>query len=208
MVTLSKAFIKAQEYIREQLRKGVPRVTIQERMPEFEADSFVVNRAYFIGKPIIGMARNMNVKFDKNFIALVRKFAKFRNLDVEVIGGGIFLKRGKEVVAWLREDFFGADEPTLFEELGREVYGLGSNHDRRLKSSLRESFLELLADSRSGVRFIAFMFVLSLIAAALAAPFATLPSYMPRWSILLIVPIVVTILLYLVKIYAKLKRIL
>ncbi|MCL7387350.1 MAG: hypothetical protein LZ159_01395 [Thaumarchaeota archaeon] len=205
---MSKAFLKAQEYIMEQLQKGVPMVTIQEKMPEFEADGFIINRVYFVGKPIIGMAKNMNVKFDKNFITLVRKFAKFRNLDVEVVGSGIFLKREGEVVAWLREDFFGADEPILFEELGREVYGLHSNHEKKVKSSLTESFLELLADSRSGVRFIAFMFVLSLIAAALAAPFATLPPYMPRWSILLIVPIAVTIILYAAKLYAKSKRVL
>ncbi|MCS7136042.1 MAG: hypothetical protein RMJ14_00365 [Nitrososphaerota archaeon] len=204
---MSKAFLKAQEYVREQLQKGVPKITIQERMPEFEADGFVVNRVYFVGKPIIGMAKNMNVKFDKNFIALVRKFAKFRNLDVEVIGGGIFLKRGEEIVAWLREDFFGADEPTLFEELSKEVYGPYSNNNRKIKSDLTESFLELLRDSRSGVRFIAFMFVLSIIAAALAAPFAALPPYIPRWSILLIVPIVVTVLLYAVKLYAKSRRI-
>jgi len=192
----------------EQLQKGVPRITIQEKMPEFEADGFVVNRVYFIGKPIIGMAKNMNVKFDKNFITLVRKFAKFRNLDVEVVGGGIFLKKGEEVVAWLREDFFGADEPTLFEELGREVYGLHSSHEKKVKSSLTESFLELLADSRSGVRFIAFMFVLSLIAAALAAPFVILPPYMPRWSILLIVPIAITLILYAAKLYAEFKHVL
>lgn len=175
-------------------------------MPEFEAEGLVVNRVYFIGKPIIGMARGMNVKFDRNFIALVRKFAKFRNLDVEVIGKGIFLKRGEEVVAWLREDFFGADDATLFEELGREVYGLHSSRDMRLKRSLMESFLELLADSRSGVRFITFMFVLSLIATALAAPFATLPPYMPRWSILLIVPTAVIVLLYAARLYAKSKN--
>ena len=205
---MSKAFLKAQEYVMEQLQKGVPRITIQEKMPEFEADGFVVNRVYFIGKPIIGMAKNMNVKFDKNFITLVRKFAKFRNLDVEVVGGGIFLKKGEEVVAWLREDFFGADEPTLFEELGREVYGLHSSHEKKVKSSLTESFLELLADSRSGVRFIAFMFVLSLIAAALAAPFVILPPYMPRWSILLIVPIAITLILYAAKLYAEFKHVL
>ncbi len=177
-------------------------------MTEFEADGFVVNRAYFIGKPIIGMEKNMNVKFDKNFIAFVRKFAKLRNLDVEVVGGGIFLKRGEEVVAWLREDFFGADNATLFEELGKEVYGIHSNHEKKFKHDLADSFLELLADSRSGVRFIAFMFVLSLIVTALAAPFITLPPHIPRWSILLIVPIVVTFLLCAVRLYAKSKRIL
>lgn len=205
---MSEAFLKAQEYVWEQLRKGTPRVAIQENMPEFEANGFLVNRVYFLDKPIIGMARNMNIKLDRSFIALARKFAKLRNLEAEVVGNGIFLKRDGGVVAWLREDFFGADEPGLFEELGREVYGLHSSRERKVKDCLAESFLKLLADSRSGVRFIAFMFFLSLIAAALAAPFATLPPQVPRWSILLIVPMTVTLLLYAAKLYSKFKRIL
>lgn len=177
-------------------------------MPEFEANGFVVNRVYFFDKPIIGMAGSTNIKFDRNFVALTRKFAKLRNLNAEVIGNGIFLKRNGEVAAWLREDFFGADDPALFEEVGREVYGLYSIREKKLRDGLVESFLKLLADPRSGTRFIAFMFVLSLIVAALAAPFATLPPYMPRWSILLIVPIAVTVLFYAVKLYSKSRRIL
>lgn len=204
---MSKAFIKAQEHIKEQLKNDVPKVTIQERMPEFKVDDFIVNKVYFIGgKPILGMAKDMNVKFDKNFIALVRKFAKFRNLDVEVVGEGVFLKRGDEVVAWLRRDFFGADDANLFEELGREVYGLHSSHEKRLKSGLVKSFFELLADSRAGVRFIAFVSVLSLIITALVVPFAIPPPYVPRWAILLVVPIMVAILLYVTRVYAKFRK--
>ncbi|MFQ5762241.1 MAG: hypothetical protein ACE5PO_04320 [Candidatus Bathyarchaeia archaeon] len=127
---MSEAYARAVSHVEQLKKQGVPAIEIQLRFPPFSQGGFTVNRVYSVDPVLVGMysAGNSMVKFDKSTLEKISQLAKQRGLKVDVSGLNVFF-RGKRraVVAWLKENFFGALESELFEAIGRDIYGLTSD---------------------------------------------------------------------------------
>lgn len=201
---LSELFIKASQYLKEKIVEGYPMARLLEGFPEFRQDPYVINKVYFFDKPILGMQADLNARLDRSFLSSVRKFAKIRKLEVEATAAGVYLKRDGSIVGYLRDDFFGASEPELFEELASELYRIDGDKRKGLgKSCLVSSFSRLMADPFSGPRFTAFVAFIVLIASALAAPFVYAPGILQRLVLVFAPPAIVALLMYILMLYLR-----
>lgn len=122
------AFIheKALEHVANQLRAGLSEIEIQISFPVFQQGQFLVNRVYRFQPPLVGMYSRdyIMMQVNKENLRRIRRFARDRKLKLSVSGMNIFLEdQQRNRVGWLRENFFGATEPELFETMGRDLYG-------------------------------------------------------------------------------------
>lgn len=199
---MSDTFKKALAYVQEKLLQGVPKVKIVESFPEFRCDPYTINKVYFFSEvPIIGM--QVDLKIDRSFLGLVRKFATLRKLDVEVGASGIFLKKDKEIVGYITDRFFGASDPNLFEELAMDVCLPKGNRGLRLNESNIASFVKLMADSMSGPRFTIFITFLVFISLILAAPFLPAQEVYQRITFVILPTVAVGVTMYFISILLR-----
>lgn len=94
--------------------------------PEFSGGEFSVNLCINSNPPLLGR------KFDEAKLDLtpenVRHIFRLGHLHgylVTRVGEEFYYLRDGEVVAVISRRFYAASEPSLFEEIGREIYGLG-----------------------------------------------------------------------------------
>ncbi|WP_309492945.1 hypothetical protein [Candidatus Hecatella orcuttiae] len=128
---LTEVFRKAVEYVEAGKKEGLQEHQIQMQLPEFRHGRFRVNRVYSFDPLILGMHLNdeARLRFNPKVKKTVEDFAARRGLRFQPSSFDIYLLKGEKKVAWLREDFFGASTPELFEEIGRIIYGSALRDD-------------------------------------------------------------------------------
>lgn len=134
LAVMAEAFKEALKWVEAMKAANMPYVIIQDRLPEFKQGDFVVNRAYELDPPLLGMlAPKQLIHFDKPTLNRIRSFARERGLKVVPSGLNVYLKdREGRTVGWLRLNYWGATSPELFEEIGREIYGIGTKEAPKL----------------------------------------------------------------------------
>lgn len=123
---MAEAYRKAIEFVLTKINAGIDHFQIQLDFPEFKQGQFRINRVYGFDPPLIGMysPKVPLIKLDKHSLSKILDFAKRHRYKFKVSGVDIFLEEKSRRVAWLRENFFGATFPELFEAIGTEIYNL------------------------------------------------------------------------------------
>lgn len=124
---MSQAHRAAIEYVLKQKGSGVPEMVIQMDFPEFKQGEFVVNRVYRFDPVLVGMyvtAKKL-IEFDHHTNARISSYCKSKGLKLHLSGVDLFLEDQRaRRIAWLRDNFFGASIPEIFEDIGRQIYSL------------------------------------------------------------------------------------
>ncbi|MFH1327916.1 MAG: hypothetical protein ABIH76_03585 [Candidatus Bathyarchaeota archaeon] len=130
---MAEAFCRAREFVEKRKKEAQAPYLIQLEFPEFKQGRFTVNRVYQFQPLIIGMysADRGMISFNKDTCLQISAFAKNRGLKLTFKGLDAFLEDRGEMVAWLRENFFGSSNQELFEHIGLEIYGLSTEDKPR-----------------------------------------------------------------------------
>ncbi len=123
---MAEAHRKGLEFIAAKINARVDPFQIQMDFPEFRQGKFRANRIYGFDPPMIGMysPQMPMIRFDKHSLSKISKFAKRCRCKFKLSGLDVFLEERGQRVAWLRENFFGATKPELFEAIGNQIYSL------------------------------------------------------------------------------------
>lgn len=143
---MAELFEKALQHVEEQKKKKAPLSVIQEKFPEFKDGDFVINRVYDVDPPMIGLLSQRNLlAFDEKTLEKLRKFVAGKGfLDVRS-GQTIYLQKDGKNVGLLRENSFAATDQWVFEDLAREIYGIGGPPQPRILTFVETLLAEILA---------------------------------------------------------------
>ena len=139
---MSGVFKKALKLLEELGAEELRKKSLTGGFPELREGEYIVNFVLDSRPPLLGMRdEKLRFEFTPSNIRHVMRFANMRGLTFHRVGADIYLMRGEEVVAWIRDGAFAASEPRLFEEIGREVFGLGGG--RRMRFDKPVSWLDV-----------------------------------------------------------------
>ncbi len=92
------------------------------RQGEFVIDT--ISEGYTQSPEKLGMGKSLEI--DRKMYDKILEFAKKRNLTTEEDSGLIYLIDSNNRIGIISSCFFTASKPELFEEIGKEIYGLKS----------------------------------------------------------------------------------
>lgn len=123
---MAEAYRKGLAFVLAKSKAGVDFFQIQMAFPEFKQGQFNVNRIYGFNPPLIGMylPQVSMINFDKHSLSKISEFVRKYRCKFKVSGLDVFFEERGKRVAWLRENFFGATSPELFEAIGTHIYNL------------------------------------------------------------------------------------
>ncbi|MEN2974798.1 MAG: hypothetical protein ABDH32_04370 [Candidatus Caldarchaeales archaeon] len=124
---MSKVFRRALKYVKDEISSSESgKALLEIEFPEFSEGEFVIN-FYVDSNPLL-----LGRKFPESKIDLspdnIRHIIRIGHLHgcvVNRVGEEFYYQRDGEVVAIIGKRFYAASEPNLFEEISREIYGLG-----------------------------------------------------------------------------------
>lgn len=139
---MSEVFEKALNMLKELGVEELRRRIISESLPELRKDDYLVNLFIDSTPPLIGMrSEKLKLELTPSSIRHIMRFANLRGLSFHRVGADIYLLRDDDVVAWIRDGMYAASEAKLFEEIGRDIFGLGEG--RRLRFDKPVSWLDV-----------------------------------------------------------------
>jgi len=125
---MSKVFKKAYEYVKNELSSNPlkkPQLILE--FPEFREGDHIINLYIDSNPPLLGR------RFEKKILELspqnVRHIIKIGTLHgytVHRVGEEFYYLRDGVTTAVIGRDYYAASEPQLFEEISREIFGIGS----------------------------------------------------------------------------------
>lgn len=124
---MSEVFRKALDYVKDKSSSSeLKKALLEIDFPEFRDGEHVINFYINSNPPLLGR------RFDKPMIELspemVRHIIRVGHLHgylVNRVGEEFYYLRDGEVVAVIGKRSYAVSEPRLFEEISREIYGLG-----------------------------------------------------------------------------------
>ncbi len=143
---MSEVFRRALRILDEEGREELTARLASGEIPELSDGRFKINVFVDSDPPMLGM-RSPDLKFEltPSNLRHVMRLANIHGLTAHRVGKDIYFLREGRAVAWIRDGMFAASEPELFEEIGREVYGLG---ERRLRYDKEISWLDVFRLAR------------------------------------------------------------
>jgi len=139
---LSEVFEKALKMLEEIGAEELRGKIISHSLPELREGDYIVNLFVDSSPPLLGMrSEKLKLELTPASIRHIMRFANIRGLNFHRVGTDVYLLREDAVVAWIRDGMYAASEAKLFEEIGREIYGLGEG--RRLRFDKPVSWLDI-----------------------------------------------------------------
>lgn len=140
---MAEAFRKALDYLKNEAENPAKRAMLQLRFPEFRDRGYVVNFFVDSDPPLLGM------RFDEPRLQLTPKLLRhvtriglLHGFTVHRVGEEIYYLRDGKVMAMLSKQAYATADPKLFEEVGREVYGVGG--EKRIEDDKPVGWLKAL----------------------------------------------------------------
>lgn len=144
------SFEKALEWVRTQLSSGKTLAEIQSSFPEFKDGTLTINRVLQLDPPLLGYfdSNKLKLNIDEETIRVVSKVGKIHGLEVVSVPPDVHLLREGKLVAIVRSNGFAATERVLFEDLAKDVYGIGGAPAKgaTIKDRWLDSLATLLGD--------------------------------------------------------------
>ncbi len=125
---MSEVFRKAYNYVKNELSSNaVKKMLLSLEFPEFREGEYVVN--LFIDSNPLLLGRRFESKIlelsPQNIRHIIR-VGTLHGCTVHRVGEEFYYLRDDTTVAIIGRDYYAASEPELFEEISREIYGIGS----------------------------------------------------------------------------------
>ena len=137
---MSEVFRRALKIL-EEGREGLAAKLVSGKMPELSDGRFHVNVFVDSEPPMLGMrSPDLKLELSPPNLRHIMRLANIHGLIVHRVGKEFYFLRDDRPVAWIRDGMFAASEPELFEEIGREIYGLG---ERRLRYDKEITWLDV-----------------------------------------------------------------
>lgn len=125
---MSEVFRKAYNYVRSELSTDVVKKTLLSlEFPEFREGEYVVNLFIDSNPPLLGRRfENKILELSPQNIRHIIRVGSLHGYIVHRVGEEFYYLRDGTTVAIIGRDYYAASEPELFEEISREIYGIGS----------------------------------------------------------------------------------
>ncbi|MCS7142714.1 MAG: hypothetical protein NZ920_02820 [Aigarchaeota archaeon] len=206
------SFESALKWYKEQVSAGKPFSIIQSSTPEFRDGTFTVNRIFQSDPLLLGyFDQRLKLTIDEGLERAASKVAKLHEAVVVRVTPDLhFLREGK-LVAVLRSNGFAAADRMLFEDIARELYGIGGSpmRDQPVKDRWSDSLANLLGN-KEFVDTLFFVILFLLLPTTMAAyTLVITPSlYVPDLARFGVVFLMLTAAIYIGRLYVRenLKR--
>jgi len=124
--TMASVFRKALEYLEKASDNPRKLPSLILDFPEIREGDYIINLYLGSNPPLLGTKfPEPKIDFSPPVLRQIMRIGFLHGLSVHRVGEDIYYLREGEVVAVLRRDLYAASEPSLYEEIGREIYGLG-----------------------------------------------------------------------------------
>lgn len=125
---MSEIFRKAYEYVKNQLSSNPSKKPLlMLEFPEFREGDHVVNFYIESNPPLLGRRFEEKIlQFSPENVRHVIRVGSLHGYTVHRVGEEFYYLRDGVTVAVVGTDHYAASEPKLFEEISREIYGIGS----------------------------------------------------------------------------------
>lgn len=204
---METAFTKAAEWVKREAAAGKTLALLQSSMPEFRDGSLTVNRLLSLEPLLLGyFDSKLRIDIDPDIVRVVSKVGKWHGLEAVTVPPDVHLVREERVVAVVRSDGFASSDPKVFEDVAREVYGIGGPPTRGIgvKDRWLDSAARLVGDRRL-FEAVFFVILFILLPPTLAAySLATTPSLLvPDYVRLGVVVLIILSALYIARLYIR-----
>ncbi|MCF8885518.1 MAG: hypothetical protein QXK95_05625 [Nitrososphaerota archaeon] len=124
---MSKVFEKALEYVKNEISSNKSKKTLlQIEFPEFRDGDFIVNLYIDGDPPLLGRVLDRDIiEFTPKIVRHIFRFGLLHGCTIHRIGQEFYYVRDGKIVAVIGRRHYAASEPKLFEEISREIYGIG-----------------------------------------------------------------------------------
>ena len=161
---MATAFTKAAEWVKKETTAGKHLALLQSSMPEFRDGPFTVNRLVSVDPLLLGyFDSKLKLNIDGDLVRTVAKVGKWHGVEAVTAPPDVHLVKGDSVVAVIRQDGFASSDPKLFEDIAKEIYGIGGRPTRGVgvKDRWLDSIALLVSDRRLfETVFFAILFIL------------------------------------------------
>ncbi len=125
---MSEVFRKAYNYVRSELSTDdVKKTLLSLEFPEFREGEYVVNLFIDSNPPLLGRRfENKILELSPQNIRHIIRVGSLHGYIVHRVGEEFYYLRDDTTVAIIGRDYYATSEPELFEEISREIYGIGS----------------------------------------------------------------------------------
>ncbi|MEM1583796.1 MAG: hypothetical protein QXF28_02860 [Nitrososphaerota archaeon] len=125
---MSEVFRKAYEYVKNELLSNPSRKPLlMLEFPEFREGDYVINLYVDSNPPLLGRRfEEKPLQLSPENVRHIIRIGSLHGCTVHRVGEEFYYLRNGEIIAVIGTDHYAASEPRLFEEISREIYGIGS----------------------------------------------------------------------------------